>query len=162
MKEKWVNLTVFNTHLRYLAIWCEEQTHLKRPWYWERLKAGEGDGRGWDSWIASLTQCTWVWVSSGSWWTGNWGLELYKPKAGSNEVAPVPMQPTSHSDTEYWVGGWGSYFHCRPTIKVKRNINAFVKQKKNFQAVNDHLTNSITGWIPGEGCRPDFLWGWKS
>ena len=31
-----------------LATWCEELTHLKRPWYWERLKAGgEGDDRGW-------------------------------------------------------------------------------------------------------------------
>ena len=34
-----------------LATWCEELTHLKRPWCWERLKAGgEGDGRGWDGW----------------------------------------------------------------------------------------------------------------
>ena len=29
-----------------LATWCEEPTHLKRPWCWERLKArGEGEGR---------------------------------------------------------------------------------------------------------------------
>ena len=41
----------------------------KRPWYWERLKAGgEGDDREWDGWMASLTQWIWVWVSSGSWW----------------------------------------------------------------------------------------------
>ena len=33
-----------------LATWCEELTHWKRPWCWERLKAGgEGDDRGWDS-----------------------------------------------------------------------------------------------------------------
>ena len=39
------------------------------PWCWERLKAGgEGDSRGWDDWMASLTQWTWVWVNSGSWW----------------------------------------------------------------------------------------------
>ena len=45
------------------------RTHWKRPWCWERLKAGgEGDGRGWDDWMASPTQWTWVWVSSGSWW----------------------------------------------------------------------------------------------
>ena len=30
--------------LQYLATWCEELTHLKRSWCWERLKAG---GRGW-------------------------------------------------------------------------------------------------------------------
>ena len=47
----------------------KELTHWKRPWCWERLKAGEeGADRGWDGWMASLTQWTWVWASSGSWW----------------------------------------------------------------------------------------------
>ena len=42
---------------------------LERPWWWERLKVGgEGDDRGWDGWMASPTQWTWVWASSGSWW----------------------------------------------------------------------------------------------
>ena len=51
------------------ATLSEELTHLKRPWCWERLKAGgEGDDRGWDGWMASLTRWTWVWVSSRSWW----------------------------------------------------------------------------------------------
>ena len=59
-----------------LQYWCEELTSLKRPWCWERLKVGgEGDNRGWDCWMASLTQWTWVWVSSRSWWwTGRPGL----------------------------------------------------------------------------------------
>ena len=36
---------------------------------------GEGDGRGWDGWIASPIQWTWVWVNSGSWWwTGRPGV----------------------------------------------------------------------------------------
>ena len=52
-----------------LATSCEELTRWKRPWCWERLRAGgEGDDRGWDGWMASLTQWTWVWVNSGSWW----------------------------------------------------------------------------------------------
>ena len=52
-----------------LATWCKEQTHWKRPWGWERLKAGgEGDDRGWDDWMESLTQWTWDWASSGTWW----------------------------------------------------------------------------------------------
>ena len=51
-----------------LATWCEEPT-WKRPCCWERLKAGgEGDDRGWDGWMASSTQWTWVWASSGRWW----------------------------------------------------------------------------------------------
>ena len=53
--------------LQYLANRCEELTHLKRPWCWERVKAGgEGDDREWDGWMASPTQWTWVWVNSGS------------------------------------------------------------------------------------------------
>ena len=52
-----------------LATWSEELTHLKRPWCWERSKVrGKGDNRGWDGWIASLTQWTWLWVNSRSWW----------------------------------------------------------------------------------------------
>ena len=52
-----------------LVTWCEELTPWKRPCCWERLKAGgEGDDRGWDGWMASPIQWTWVWVDSGSWW----------------------------------------------------------------------------------------------
>ena len=51
--------------LQYFATWYEELTH----WCWERLKVeGEGEDRGWDGWMASPTQWTWVWVNSGSWW----------------------------------------------------------------------------------------------
>ena len=59
-----------------LATWCEELTHWKRSWCWERLKArGEGDYRGWDGWMASPTWWIWVWVSSRSWWwTGKTGV----------------------------------------------------------------------------------------
>ena len=59
-----------------LATWCKGLTHLKRPWCWERFRAGgEGDNRGWDGWMASPTQWTWVWVNSGSWWwTGRPGV----------------------------------------------------------------------------------------
>ena len=57
-----------------LATSCEELTHWKRLWCWEGLRAGgEGDDRGWDGWMTSLT--LWVWVNSGSWWwTGRPGV----------------------------------------------------------------------------------------
>ena len=44
--------------------------------YAGKIEAGEeGDNRGWDGWMASLTQWTWVWASSGSWWwTGRPGV----------------------------------------------------------------------------------------
>ena len=59
-----------------LAIWCEEPTHWRRLWCWERLKAGgEGYHREWDGWMASPSQSTWVWASSGSrWCTGRLGM----------------------------------------------------------------------------------------
>ena len=48
-------------------------THWKRLWCWQGLgTGGEGDGRGWDGWMASLTQWTWIWVNSGSWWWTGW------------------------------------------------------------------------------------------
>ena len=67
---------MLNWNSNTLAIWCEELTHVKRPWCWERLKAGgEGDDRGRDGWMASPTQWTWVWVDSGGcWWTGRPGV----------------------------------------------------------------------------------------
>ena len=86
-----------------LASWCEEVTHLKRPWCWERLKAGgEGDGRGWVGWMLSPSQWIWVWASSGScWWTG-------RPKVlwfmGTQRVGHEWM-------TELNLTDWCSYCH---------------------------------------------------
>ena len=50
--------------------------HWKRPWCWERLKAGgEGGDRRWDNWMKSPTQWTWVWANSERWWrTGKSGM----------------------------------------------------------------------------------------
>ena len=51
---------------QYFAIWYDELTHWKRPWCWEGLRAGgEGTDRGWDGWMASLIQCSWIWANSG-------------------------------------------------------------------------------------------------
>ena len=68
----WCWIWNYNT----LVTWCKEMTHWKRPWCWESLKAGgEGDNRGWNGWMVSLTQWAWVWVNSGSWWwTGRPGV----------------------------------------------------------------------------------------
>ena len=51
-----------------LATWCKEPPNWKRPWCWERLKAGEEGRGGWDGWMASLTQWTRIRVNSGRWW----------------------------------------------------------------------------------------------
>ena len=63
-----------------LTTWCKELTHLKRLWCWERLKVGgKGDNRGWDGWMATLTQWTRVWESSGSCGDGQGSLVCYRP-----------------------------------------------------------------------------------
>ena len=95
---------------QFLAIWCEELTHWKIPWCWERLKAGrERDNRGWDGWMASLTQWSWVWASSSLWWTGkpgmlqsiglqrirhNWATELNCCRASCNRLFPFILLPS--------------------------------------------------------------------
>ena len=62
--------------LQYFGHLMRRTDSLKRPWWWERLKAGgEGDDRGWDGWMASPIQWTWVWANSQSWWwTGKPGM----------------------------------------------------------------------------------------
>ena len=57
-----------------LVTWCNQLTCWKRPWWWDRLKAGEGD-RGRDGWMASLIQWTWTWANFRRWWaTGKPGM----------------------------------------------------------------------------------------
>ena len=83
-----------------LATWCEELTHWKRPRCWERLKiGGEGGDRGWDGWMASLTEWTWVWGNSEIWWwTGRPGVLQCM---GSQRVGTTELNPNVHCCTIY-------------------------------------------------------------
>ena len=62
--------------LQYFGHLMRRTEPLEKTLMWEGLGAGgKGDDRGWDDWMASPTQWTWVWVSSGSWWwTGKPGV----------------------------------------------------------------------------------------
>ena len=99
----------WNWSSNILATWYEKPAYWKRPWCWERLRVGEGDDRGWDVWMASPTQWTWVWASSGRWWrTGKpgmlqsmgshivrhkWATELHQPLGGPFFYQPhLPRQ----------------------------------------------------------------------
>ena len=67
--QPWIFIGRTDAESEALATWWEGLTHWKRPWCWERLKAGgEGDERGWDDRMASPTLWTWVWASSRCWW----------------------------------------------------------------------------------------------
>ena len=89
--------------LKLSILWlpdAKKLTHWKRPWCWEWLKVGgEGNDRGWDVWMISLTQWTWVWVSSRSWWwTGKPGV-----------LQSMELQSRT------WLNDWSepnSYFYC--------------------------------------------------
>ena len=74
----WKSLEGLMLKLQYFGhvMW---RAHWQRPWFWERLKAkGEGDDRGWDGWMSSLTQWTWIWANFGREWTEKPGV-LYSP-----------------------------------------------------------------------------------
>ena len=99
-----------------LATSCEELTYWKRHWCWERLRAGgEGDDRGWDGWMASLTQWTWIWVNSGSWWwTGrpgvcsSWGRKESDITEQVNWTEPTPVSDPENSIDR---GAWWALVH---------------------------------------------------
>ena len=129
-----------------LATWCKELTHLKRPWCWERLKAGgEGDERGWDGWMASPTQWNWVWVSSRSWWwTGKPGMlqsmglqsrtwlsdwtELSREKNSWKSIVMLRQQGKEHAkDTDRWIETlW--YHLVSYTTKTYQNHQTIVQE----------------------------------
>ena len=140
--------------LQYFGTSCEELTHWKRPWCWERLGAGGEGDRGWDGWMASPTQWTWVWVNSGSWWwTGrpgvlqfmgsqrvghNWATEL-------NWTVVIRVLTTEICTTVYITYSlkirrleflWGpvvrtSFFHCQGNSTAKKKPQNKNQNKKN-------------------------------
>ena len=96
--EYWLEGLMLKLKLQYfLATWYEELTHWKRPWCWERLKAGRvGDDREWDGWMVLPTQWTWFWVSSRSWWwTGKPSMlrSMACQRKGHNWASPVLWPP---------------------------------------------------------------------
>ena len=108
--ESWIFIgrTHAEAETNTLATWCEELTHWKRSWCWEKLKeGGEGDNRGWDDWMASLTRWTWIWASS---WVGD------------EQESLACCNPWGHkeSDTTEWLNWTDSYveqfFMCLLTI----------------------------------------------
>ena len=62
----------------------------------------EGDDRGWDGWMASLMQWTWVWVSSRSWWwTGKPGILRF-----------TGLQRVGHDWVTELNWGWNEVWEC--------------------------------------------------
>ena len=116
-----------------LATWCEELTHLKRPWCWERLKVeGEGDNGGWDGWMSSPTQWTWVWINSRSWWwTGRPGM---LQSMGSQRVR----------DDRVTKLNWTECIHMESRKMVLMNL--FARQEHRCRCTEQPVDTGRRGW----------------
>ena len=83
----------------------------KRPWCWERLRAGEGGSRQWDGWLTSLTQWTWVWANSCRWW------KTEKPGV----LQSMGLQRVGH---DYTTEQWHRFPGSSDGKKKKKNLPA--------------------------------------
>ena len=99
-----------------LATWGKEPNHWKRPWCWERLREGEeGSDRGWDGWMASLTQWTWVWANSERQW-----------KTGKPGVLQSMGSQTAGHEQQQLLSGWTTT--TTKPLCCTRGINNIVNQ----------------------------------
>ena len=128
-----------------LATWCEKLTHLKRPWCCERLKAGgEGNNRGRGCSMASalLTQWTWIWASSRSWWwTGKPGvlqsMGVTKSQTRlSDWTTTTSTMLCKHSDKQYTP--WTTYNQLPESYHWGRQRRK--KEKLLLKAVNVYFS----------------------
>ena len=135
--QSWVFIGRPNSEAETPIFWPpdgEELTYLKRPWCWGRLKAGiEGDERGWDGWMASPSQWTWIWVNFGSWWwTGRPGTlqSMWSQRVGHHWATHL---------TEYLLGYklWGLNFAQRRIAWVLE-----LKGKPDILVVQQGLTTT--------------------
>ena len=106
-----------------------------KDWFWERLGAErEGDDRGWEGWMASLTQRTWVWVNSGSWWwTGRPGMLWFmgSQRVGHDWVTELNRTELMglynivciHSS----VSGFLNYFHLLVIVNICTQVCKKIK-----------------------------------
>ena len=115
-----------------LATWCEELTHEKRPWCWERLKAGgEGDNRGWDGWMAWLT-----------WWTwGSWTLGVGDGQRGL--ACCDSWGPKESDTTEQLIWSDDIWSHCFMANRWGNNGN---RDRLYFLGLQNHCRWWLQPW----------------
>ena len=108
-----------------LATWCEELAHCKRLWCWERLgSGGKGEDWGWDRWVASPAQWTWVWVSSGRWqWrTGKPGeLQFMGLQRVGHNWGTQQQQHEKEGNPASWVNMDRPWGHCAKWDKSEKD-----------------------------------------
>ena len=122
-----------------LVIWCEQLTHWKNPWCWERLRSEGGEGlRGWDGWMASLMQ--WTWMDLGKIW------EMVRDREAWSAI----IHGVTKSQTQ--LGDWTTAKAWAP----------FLKTHRAHIACGPYRAQEKVTHLPGEGaCTPSFYW-WKT
>ena len=124
---------ILKLKLQYFVHLLQKANSLEKPWCWVRLKAREeGDDRGWDGWMASPTQWTWVWVNSGSWWwTGRPGVlkSMRSQRVGRDWTTELN-----------WIEHYNFVWNC--SVFVEKNLPPSCtgwKWKWNCSVVSDSL-----------------------
>ena len=139
-----------------LATWGEELTPWKRPWCWERLKAGEEvDNRGWDGWMAPSTQRTWVWTISW-WWTGKPGVlqSMGSQRVGHDWATQLrPLQTSTHGSPSAQNPSWG---------QTSSELRSIITRAASFWVrvvhVVRHLEPAISNFHLLLECGPQAEW----
>ena len=133
-------------------MWFEELTYWKRPWCWERLKVGgEGDDRGWDGWMASLTQWTWIWANSrGQWRTGKPGVlqSMGLQRVGRDWVTEQQQQVRDGHNSTYLICCGTSQLVVKNLPAMQENqVWSLVWEDPQEEGMATH-SSILAWWIP--------------
>ena len=136
--------------LQYFGHLMRRTDSLKRPWCWERLKAGgKWDDRGCDGWTASPTQWTWVWASSGSSWrTGKPGVlqSMRSQRVGYNLA--TEMKWREHKEYETLKNN-RSLKNCSSVLLVDIRYASIVPKDSSVQFSRVWLCDPMNHSMPG-------------